>query len=269
MTFVAKSARSLYVDVTKITKIALSETLITAYLTSAIVPIIRPETHYFTEVCKIEERPNYRKTSFLQACDVADPTPLLPSRSIPPFDMSFKSKDLAYDAKEPAFLRRIRGRQAGTGVDSDRHERPIARPRGAARATNDDDDAPTYVVEDSNTTLSKEEYEALLKEEQGPSGEAEKNGSVEDKFAESSGVAARQESGTGEVAAVVEEEAKMRTKQEVTEVGGQQKKRKAARVVGIAGDEETNGAEEDEGEPKRVKQVKRKIKPVKLSFDGE
>jgi len=42
MTFVAKSARSLYVDVTKI---ALSETLITAYLTSAIVPINRNLKH--------------------------------------------------------------------------------------------------------------------------------------------------------------------------------------------------------------------------------
>ena len=184
-------------------------------------------------------------------------------------NMSFKSKDLAYNAKEPAFLQRIRGHQSGTGVDSDRHERPIARPRGAARATNDDDDAPTYVVEDSNTTLSKEEYEALLKKEQGASGEAEKDQSVQDKFAESSEVSAKQEDGAGGVDAK-EEEAKLRTKQEVTEVGGQQKKRKAARVVGGAGDEEMrDGAEKDEVEPKRVKQVKKKVKPVKLSFDGE
>ena len=182
--------------------------------------------------------------------------------------MSFKSKDLAYNAKEPAFLQRIRGHQSGNGVDSDRHERPIARPRGAARATNDNDDAPTYVVEDSNTTLSKEEYEALLKEEKGPDLKAEKDQSVQDKFADSSGVFAKQESGAGEVAAE-EEEAKLRTKQEVTEVGGQQKKRKAARVVGVAGDEEAKDAEKDEAEPKRVKQIKKKVKPVKLSFDGE
>jgi len=183
--------------------------------------------------------------------------------------MSFKSKDLAYNAKEPAFLQRIRGHQSGNGVDSDRHERPIARPRGATRATNDDDDAPTYVVEYSNTTLSKEEYEALLKKEQDTDPEAEKDQSVQDKFAESSGVSAKQEGGAGETAAV-EEEAKLRTKQEVTEVGRQQKKRKAARVVGVAGDEGANSREQDEAEPKRVKQVKKKkVKPVKLSFDGE
>lgn len=183
--------------------------------------------------------------------------------------MSFKSKDLAYNAKEPAFLQRIRGHQSGNGVDSDRHERPIARPRGAARANNDDDDAPTYVVEDSNTTLSKEEYEALLKEEQGASSKAESNQDVQDKFAISSNVSAKQESGAGETAAVEEGEANLRSKQEVTEVGGKQKKRKAARVLGIAGDEEVNDAKEDEVGSKRAKQVKKKVKPVKLSFDGE
>ena len=183
--------------------------------------------------------------------------------------MSFKSKDLAYDAKEPAFLQRIRGHQSGKGVDSDRHERPIARPRGAARANNDDDDdAPTYVVEDSNTTLSKAEYEALLTEEpKSLSGAAGRDPTVQDKFAESPGIPTKQEGGAAEVAAV--DEAKSRTKQEVTEVGGQQKKRKAARVVGVAGDDGAKDAEKDEVEPKRVKQVKRKVKPVKLSFDAE
>ena len=183
--------------------------------------------------------------------------------------MSFKSKDLAYDAKEPAFLQRIRGHQSGSGVDSDRHERPIARPRGAARANNDDDDAPTYVVEDSNTTLSKEEYEALLKKEQGASDVTEKEQSVQDKFAESSGIPAKQENGGAAEVAAVEGDAKSRTKQEVTEVGGQQKKRKAARVVGIVGDDEAKDVEEDEIETRRVKQVKKKSKLVKLSFDGE
>jgi len=177
--------------------------------------------------------------------------------------MSLKSKDLAYNAKEPAFLQRIRGIQAGSGIDADRHERPIARPGRLTKSGNDEDDAPTYVVEDSGNTLSKEEYEALLAKETQPDGEEGKNGTVVDKFADAP-VTTKQDAGPAQADAI-DEKVAARTKQDVTEVGGAQKKRKAARVVG--GAEESGEADDkDEDIPKATKKMKKKVKPVKLSF---
>lgn len=62
------------------------------------------------------------------------------------------------ESNEPAFLRKLRSEYGG--ADSARHERPLARPRKHVK--DDEDDQPTFVVEGSQDTLSKAEYEALM-----------------------------------------------------------------------------------------------------------
>jgi len=57
-------------------------------------------------------------------------------------------------------LRRLRGEYVG---ESARHERPLARPR-KQKIGEDEDEEPTYVQEDSHDTISKAEYEALVKD---------------------------------------------------------------------------------------------------------
>lgn len=63
------------------------------------------------------------------------------------------------ESNEPAFLRRLRGEH---GRDSMRHEHPLARPR-KQKTSEDKDEEPTYVQEDSHDTISKAEYDALMK----------------------------------------------------------------------------------------------------------
>ena len=89
--------------------------------------------------------------------------------------MSFNAKNLTYgrscalrddilgiltkylDSNEPMFLRRLRGEYQ---EDNTRHERPLARPR---KQISDEDEAPTYVQEISHDTISKAEFDALVK----------------------------------------------------------------------------------------------------------
>ncbi len=63
------------------------------------------------------------------------------------------------ESNEPAFLRKLRNEYRGG--DSARHERPLARPRKHVK-DGEEDDQPTFVVEGSQDTLSKAEYEALM-----------------------------------------------------------------------------------------------------------
>ena len=58
------------------------------------------------------------------------------------------------------FLRRLKGEYGG---ESARHERPLARPR-KQNIGEDEDGEPTYVQENSHDTISKAEYEALVKD---------------------------------------------------------------------------------------------------------
>ena len=62
------------------------------------------------------------------------------------------------ESNEPTFLRKLRSEYGG--ADSARHERPLARPRKHVK--DDEEDQPTFVVEGSQDTLSKAEYEALM-----------------------------------------------------------------------------------------------------------
>ncbi|KAJ5279632.1 hypothetical protein N7478_005004 [Penicillium angulare] len=151
----------------------------------------------------------------------------------------------AYEAKEPAFLQRLRG-QYGSGDTSGRLERPAARPRKLKDPKDEEDDAPVYIDEESNEVITKEEYKVLA---QGDAAK-EDQASIDD----------LPKSAEGET-----KEAETTAKQSnLTEVGGQ-RKRKQAKVVG------EENKEEPEETPKVVEKPRKskKAKKIKLSFDEE
>ncbi|USP78230.1 uncharacterized protein yc1106_05504 [Curvularia clavata] len=163
--------------------------------------------------------------------------------------MSFKAKDLQFDSSQPAFLQRLRGQlQSG---DTARHEHPIARNKRMAK-DDDEDDAPTYVLEETNQSLSKEEYDALVSGKDG-------KGETEPVIEESEQKADR--------------EVDLKPKDKIAEVGTNAKKRKAAKIIGGDQDDGTgeNEAERNNEKPatKTAKKPKKKAKAVKLTFGDE
>jgi hypothetical protein len=178
---------------------------------------------------------------------------------------NIKSKDLTYDksTSQPAFLQRLRDQNSAIS-STGRHEQPIARAQRAKNPNADDDDAPTYVVEGSSETLTKAEYEKLTA---GDGNDAdEKFGDVKDMVTgeltgdspKASGALPDEDDGGPARASVI------------VDAGKATKKRKMAKVVG--GDD--NDADEatskvsskDESKPKKLK---KKGKPIKLSFGDE
>jgi hypothetical protein len=135
-------------------------------------------------------------------------------------------------------LQRLRGQIAG----DESARRDPAVPRNKKLVKDDEDDAPTYVLEDTNESLTKAEYEALVAGKDAPPDEESKTSATKH---------ANQEP---------------QPKDKIVEVGKASKKRKAAKVIG--GDE---GIEKDatETQAKIVKKPKKKSKPVKLSFDNQ
>jgi hypothetical protein len=113
----------------------------------------------------------------------------------------------------------------------------------------DDDDAPTYVMEETNQSMTKEEYDAYV------SGKDAKGGEEPD----------------GEVAKEKTTEIDPKPKDRIAEVGANAKKRKAAKVIS----EEQEQSRESEGKDvkktgaKVVKKPKKKAKAVKLTFGDE
>jgi hypothetical protein len=174
--------------------------------------------------------------------------------------MSFKSKDLQYDDRQPAFLRRLRGEISGSVDDPDRQINPVARPKGSSRLKNDDeDDGPTYVMEDTNESLSKAEYEALV------------NGNKDDENAKTA------ENADSTTRDGTTKDEPSRAKQKVAAVGGVAKKRKVAKIMG---DEDAAGVDEKIAEESKfaVKASdleakrpakKKKAKAIKLSFGDD
>jgi hypothetical protein len=172
---------------------------------------------------------------------------------------NIKSKDLTYDknASQPAFLQRLRDQNSAIS-STGRHEQPIA--RAQRPKNNDDDDAPTYVVEGSSETLSKAEYEKLT------SGETE-----DSKFGDVKDMVTGELTGDSPKAsgALPDEDDGGPTRASVTvDAGKATKKRKMAKVVG--------GDDEDEATPKdtskdesKPKKLKKKGKPIKLSFGDD
>jgi hypothetical protein len=164
--------------------------------------------------------------------------------------MSFKAKDLAFEADEPAFLRRLRGQARGNIEDPDRHVNPTALSKAPKRLENDDDDAPMYVLEGSNNTMSKEEYENMV------------NGKSEDD--ETKGLEAQQ----------TEPRSKNPTElskavQNVAEVGVMSKKRKATRVRDEEEEDDTPKKAPEKKSKPSSKKAKSKSKALKLSFEDD
>ncbi|KAJ4993182.1 hypothetical protein SVAN01_01157 [Stagonosporopsis vannaccii] len=157
--------------------------------------------------------------------------------------MSFKAKDLHFDNSQPAFLQRLRGQMQGE--DSARHERPI--PRNKRLKSDDDDDAPTYILEDTNQSMTKEEYEAFVAEQSSEQEPTEQSAIIK---------------GAGK-------ESETKSKDKITEIGVNAKKRKAARIIGEQEDSKDQPNDAKEGNKKPVKKPKRKAKAVKLTFGDE
>lgn len=162
------------------------------------------------------------------------------------------------EAKEPAFLRKLRGEHGGG--EPARHERPIARPKKPTRE-GEEDDQPTYVMEDSQDTLSQVEYEALVKQ----SGRGQEGGTDLP--------SSTTEESRYKIAGSIDETDPNQgppVKQCVAAIGGSTK-RKLAKVVGDENDGVTKS--EQEGflqQPKQPKQMKtKKAKKAKLSFNED
>ncbi|CUS07363.1 unnamed protein product [Tuber aestivum] len=166
--------------------------------------------------------------------------------------MSKGPRSLTYEMEEPAFLRRLRQQHSGTGGP----ERYIA-PRNKKRPTDEDEDAPTYVLDEgSGETLSRKEFEAM------------NNGEVV------GGMEGEEESGIkmpGEKEPAAERE-------NITEIGGKGKRRKVARIIGDGDDDDAMQKDEnnDKGSGKEETEKKKKgraggraKKAVKLSFDHD
>lgn len=154
--------------------------------------------------------------------------------------------------EEPAFLRRLRQQHSGGGGP----ERYIA-PRNKKQPTDEDDDAPTYVLDEvSGETLSKKEFEAM------------NNGEI---------VEGREgEEGSGIIK--IPEEKPVAEKVNITEIGGKGKKRKVAKIIGDGDEDDAAGKDEnnDKGNGKEgtIKKKKGKAggkakKAVKLSFGDD
>ena len=113
----------------------------------------------------------------------------------------------------------------------------------------DEDDAPTYVLEDTNQSMTKEEYEAFVAEKD-PNEEvvSEQEGALKDSS----------------------KAAEAKPKDKIAEVGSNAKKRKAAKVIG---DEQEDSKDKPKdvntAETKTVKKPKKKAKAVKLTFGDE
>ena len=181
------------------------------------------------------------------------------------YNMSFKAKNLQYESKEPAFLRRLRGEIGqGQSGDPDRHGpnfNRIAKPTGPE---DDTDDGPTYVLEASGATLSKTEYEKLLADT-----EAGARPKTEDSEA---GLNETKEDG-------LNVPAKQTSEKEASSKVGLIKKRKLGRVVGNddedagpkeeppAADRKGKAATSNDKEP--IKPKKKKAKATLLSFDDD
>lgn len=155
----------------------------------------------------------------------------------------------AQDAKEPAFLQRLKGQY---GNASGGLERPISQRPRRVRDDNEDD-GPTYVDAESNEVITKEDYEAMVNGGGNQESEQPENGEMDkDAAAEEAGKSKKMEGSS--------------SKQNMAEIGGP-RKRKQAKVVG-----EEDEIQDPKSEPVRPKdpgprKPKQKKKKIKLSFE--
>ena len=141
------------------------------------------------------------------------------------------------------------------GGDSGRHERPVARARKPKDPKDLDDDAPTYVDEQSQDVVSKEAYEAMISKDK---------------------PAASNQTDTPDRAEMGDDTHKGTTRKRTAEKSipteatasiGKSRRKRLAKVVGDDSETIQKGNQEDREEsPERSKRVK-KSKKIKLSFD--
>jgi hypothetical protein len=148
------------------------------------------------------------------------------------------ASDCCIDAAQPAFLQRLRGQIAGD--ESARREPAVTRNKKLVR--DDEDDAPTYVLEDTNESLTKAEYEALVAGKGTTPDECSKASETKD------------------------QEPVPQPKDKLVEVGKASKKRKAVKVIGA---DEEGARDAFQFDAKIIKKPKKKSKPVKLSFGDQ
>lgn len=164
------------------------------------------------------------------------------------------------EAKEPAFLRRLRAQETGgsdTDRDPHRHQHPAVRPRGTLRDV-DDDDGPV-IVDERGDVVASEEYERLEREDREEGGALE----GEAKLEQSGAMAADDDAGK-----------RGQSIQEIGKKGPTGSKRKAVRIVG-AEDEGDAEARNDQKEKTREKPAKKKAKKkvtlgtLSFNYDGD
>lgn len=160
------------------------------------------------------------------------------------------------DANEPSFLRKLRSEYGGS--DSIRHERPLARPRKQIK-DGEDDDHPTYVVEDTQDTMSKEAYDELL-------GSTKKVDETAEK-----GLAPPKQSDENHEQTVnspiLSSQDPVPAKEHTAAIGGSNKRR-LAKIVGGESETQISSTTEGPSNVQRKSKLKRS-KKVKLSFDEE
>ncbi|KAF8425142.1 hypothetical protein EV426DRAFT_708766 [Tirmania nivea] len=169
--------------------------------------------------------------------------------------MSYNAKkSLSYEMEEPAFLRRLRQGQSG----GEQQQRYIA-PRNKKRSIDDDEDAPTYVLEGGNDTITVEEFKALNGSKSGDDKED----------TEKDNTPAREEEAVADVGAAISLEKPLDMKK-ILEAGSKINKRKAVKMIGAGeGDDTTCQDDEKLGPPKRTGRTAKGKQRVKLSFGDD
>lgn len=179
-------------------------------------------------------------------------------------------KNLSYDTTLPPFLQRMQNAHTNSGLDG-RHERAFARPKKARTAEDEEDDLPAFVDEETNESLSKEEYASLVgaaavEESKPDDAGAGKEGSKEKDSNE--GVAGEK--------AVIEN---VKSKDQGVGIGAS-KKRKVGKLIGSEEEGIKTGPRVAESTAKLTALVdgkskgepikpKKKVKKIKLSFGDD
>ena len=168
--------------------------------------------------------------------------------------MSHKAKNIHFEAKQPAFLRRLRGEADSLVTDPSRNVNQDRRKR--TTKPSDEDDHPTYVLEESGSTISKAEYEALFSSKENAPGQEE----------EEEAVAPKEEQVNQPSTKPVESS----SRKSAAAIGLNSKKRKATQVVteDSVRDANAESSAKTTGDPPQVR-PKKKSKAIKLSFGEE
>ncbi|KAI4163454.1 MAG: hypothetical protein LQ342_002961 [Letrouitia transgressa] len=172
--------------------------------------------------------------------------------------MGVDSKNLIYESKEPAFLRKLKGNFDHGG--SLHGVQPQARPRKRRSSDQGEDYEPTYVDGESHEELSKSEVEALAGDMRG------KDQCNDEKQ--------NQEMPTGAAFKTdfldLEQKPRTSSKQQVATIGLSRRKR-PIKVVGndVHDDDSTRPKQDDKPTSKSKTTNSKKTKKVKLSFEEE